>query len=48
MINQVNHPINPMRQQEALIQQLENGEGISQEEFEALQAAIVASMVQDE
>ena len=27
---------------------MENGEGMSQEEFEALQAAIVASMGQDE
>ena len=48
MINQLNTPVNPMmaQQQQPLIQEGINGE-MDQEEFEQLQAALVASMNQE-
>lgn len=44
MINQLNNPVVvPQQQQEFLIQE-GAGEGMTEEEFEQLQAALVASM----
>ena len=51
MINNLQQPANPMAQprlgQDVLIQEGE-GAGMTQEEFEQIQAALVASMNQDE
>jgi hypothetical protein len=49
MINQVAHPVNPVmgQQQEQLIQQLDGNE-IGEDEFEEMQAALIASMADNE
>ena len=53
MINQLQQPVNPMMQQpmgqgDLLIQEGQGGDDMSQEEFEQMQAALVASMTQDD
>lgn len=53
MINQLHQPVNPMMQQpmgqgDFLIQEGQGGNNMSQEEFEQMQAALVASMTQDD
>lgn len=53
MINQLQQPVNPMMQQpmgqgDFLIQEGQGGNDMSHEEFEQMQAALVASMTQDD